>query len=88
MQTMTRLRADVTQRLEKPARIAMLRAYGSSRLNGAFSAIERSVDIDRIKRLRREVASQYREQPYSAAKYAKFFLWMLRNLNRGTPGIA
>jgi SAM-dependent methyltransferase len=79
---MTRFRVDAPQLLEKPARWARLRAYGSPKLNGAFSAVERSADIDRIKQLRREVAPLYREQPFSAAKYADFPLWLLRNLNR------
>jgi SAM-dependent methyltransferase len=82
MQTITRFRANLLQHLEKTARRAKLRAYRSPKLNGAFSAVERAVDIERIKRLRREVAPMYREQPFSAAKYADFPLWLLRNLHR------
>jgi SAM-dependent methyltransferase len=82
MQTNTPFRTGVSRHLEMIARRAMLRAYRSPKLNRAVSAVERSADLERIERLRREVARIYREQPYSAAKYADLPLWLRRNLLR------
>lgn len=75
-------RADVMRQLEEIARSARLRAYGSHRLNGAFADAKRSADLQRIERLKREVNPMYRRDRYSAAKYAQFRPWMLRNLHR------
>lgn len=76
------LRADVMRQLEEIARSARLQAYGSRKLNGAFAHAKRSADLQRIERLKQEVNAVYRRDRYSAAKYAQFRPWMLRNLHR------
>jgi SAM-dependent methyltransferase len=82
MEQIMTFQADVMRQLEEIARSARLQAYGSRRLNGAFAHAKRSTDLERIERLKQEVNPVYRRDRYSAAKYAQFRPWMLRNLHR------
>ena len=75
-------RADVMRETEKLARRAVIRTYRSRRLNSAYSTVERSADMKRIEQLKREVASIYAQDRFSAAKYADFPSWLLRNIHR------
>lgn len=78
----TRFQIDVLRQIEKLARIAVLRGYWSPRLNETYSAVKRSADMKRISQLSHEVATIYRQDRFSAAKYADFPLWLLRNIHR------
>jgi SAM-dependent methyltransferase len=80
-QTMT-IRADAMREAENLIRRAAIRSYWSHRLNGAYSAISRSADVERINQLRCEVASVRARDRFSAAKYADFTTWVLRNIHR------
>jgi SAM-dependent methyltransferase len=82
MEQIMTFRADVVRQLEEIARSARLHAYGSHRLNSAFAKAKRLTDLQRIERLKQEVNPVYRRDRYSAAKYAQFRPWMLRNLHR------
>jgi SAM-dependent methyltransferase len=82
MEHIMTFRADVLQQLEELARTAILQAYASRRLNTALSCVKRSADLKRIERLKREVDPIYRRDRFSAAKYADFHPWVLRNLHR------
>jgi len=77
-----KLRSAVLQQIEEVARTVRLRNYRSQKLNGAFSAVERSADVQRIAQLNCDVAPIYRRDRFSAAKYADFRMWLLRNIHR------
>jgi len=77
-----RFQAAVLRELEIVARKIRLRAYGSRKLDGAFSAVQRSADKKRIAQLSRDVAAIFRRDPFSAAKYVDFPIWLLRNIHR------
>lgn len=59
-----------------------IRQYGSSRLNGLLSSVEKSADLSRIQRLWEEVKPAFRNDPSSAAKYADRHHWLLLNIYR------
>lgn len=80
-QAMT-FRAGALQHLEKLARRAMLRTYRSSKLDAAFSVLQRSADIKRLERLKDQMEPIHREDRFSVAKYADFPMWSLCNIHR------
>jgi SAM-dependent methyltransferase len=82
MECVMTLRSDAMQSLEKLARMARVHAYGSSRLSSALSRVRRSSDVKRIERLKLELDPIFRRDRYSAAKYADFDPWVLRNIHR------
>jgi len=82
MQQIMTLRADVLQQLEQMARRAMIHSYGSRTLRQALACVKSSSDMKRVERLKREVDPIYRRDRFSAAKYADFQPWVLRNLHR------
>jgi SAM-dependent methyltransferase len=65
------------------AKLALkVRRHGSSSLNALVSQVEASADSAAIARLADRVAPVYREDPTSAAKYAKPRHWLLLNTLR------
>ena len=64
------------------ARGAAVRSYRSSSLNRLYAAVERSADVKRIARLKREMSETCSRDPFSAAKYADFPSWLLKNIHR------
>jgi SAM-dependent methyltransferase len=42
----------------------------------------RSADVDRLKKLRREMRAAFRSDPVSAAKYTDYHFWLMLNLDR------
>jgi SAM-dependent methyltransferase len=80
-QAMT-FRTDLRQQVEELVRGAVLRAYRSNRLNRALYEVRRSADLNRIDCLKKAVHEIYRCDRYSAAKYAEFDPWILRNIHR------
>jgi SAM-dependent methyltransferase len=59
-----------------------IRQYGSSRLMAAYSHVRKNADLERIERLREEVAPVLAKDPVSAAKYADYEYWLLFNMQR------
>src|SRR6266481_560023 len=84
MRSVMTFRADVMRETEKLARKVVIRTYRSRRLSSAYSTVERSADMKRIEQLKREVASIYAQDRFSAAKYADFPSWLLRNIHRAS----
>jgi SAM-dependent methyltransferase len=59
-----------------------VRRYRSRTLDKLFASVEQSVDVERIRRLRREMRTAYRADVISAAKYADHPLWLWQNIGR------
>jgi SAM-dependent methyltransferase len=71
------------RRLQMIGLEARLRRYGSRALKEVPASVERSADMDRIRRLWRRVRPFYRKDPNSAPKFARHpRFWLLLNAER------
>jgi SAM-dependent methyltransferase len=59
-----------------------VRAYGSTALSAAVGRVRERADMDRIRRLRRQIRPVLDAHPTSAAKYADLASWLPLNIQR------
>ena len=76
------LQTDILRAIEIVVRRIRLRLYWSQKLNHALCTARTSADTKRITRLRRAIATTHFREPFSAAKYVDFPIWLLRNMHR------
>ena len=80
--TANAVRRSLSHHVQALVHQVRLRRFRSDRLNGLRHEIANTADLNRIDRLWKDVAPEYRRDRVCAAKYADYRFWLLLNTHR------